>query len=173
MTLILLALLVCYIDRVMVSVAAIDMQKEFAWSDTEKGWVLSIFFLGYLIMQIGGGILSNRFGAQYVFMLAVGSWSIITLVTPIAAFTSFTVLLMVRFLLGIGEGAAFPCAYRLVTDWMPEQERSRSLRVRIRWQRHGAAGYRILQCAFFTSRRWCNNFFPGIFCYSGKTRKYG
>ena len=46
-----LAVFVCYIDRVNISVAAIAMQEEFGWTETRKGWVLSSFFFGYMLFM--------------------------------------------------------------------------------------------------------------------------
>jgi len=45
-----LAVFVCYLDRVNMSVAVVAMKEEFGWSDTTKGLVLSSFFLGYLVL---------------------------------------------------------------------------------------------------------------------------
>jgi ACS family sodium-dependent inorganic phosphate cotransporter len=126
-TLLLIAMLLCYIDRIIVSLAAIEMQNEFGWSDSQKGLVLSVFFAGYLATQILGGFLSNRFGGRTVFLLAVLLWSIFTVVTPIAAYVSFGALIVARVMLGVGEGAAFPSAYNLIHRWMPLTERSRSV----------------------------------------------
>ena len=127
MTLLLLGMLLCYIDRIIVSLAAIEMQQEFGWSDSQKGLVLSVFFAGYLVTQTIGGFLSNRFGGRNVFLLSVLFWSLFTIALPIAAYTSFAALITLRVLLGVGEGAAFPSAYNLIHRWMPTAERSRSV----------------------------------------------
>jgi MFS transporter, ACS family, solute carrier family 17 (sodium-dependent inorganic phosphate cotransporter), other len=122
-----LALLLCYIDRTLMSLAAITMQQEFGWSDSDKGLVMSTFFMGYLFMQFLGGLLANRYGGRNVFLVAVVLWSLFTVLTPFAAYISFAILLFARFMLGFGEGAAIPAAYNLVHAWMPENERSRSV----------------------------------------------
>jgi ACS family sodium-dependent inorganic phosphate cotransporter len=135
MGLMLVALLLCYVDRVLISVAGIEMQRELGWSDSrelgwsdsDKGLVFSTFFLGYLCMQVGGGILANRFGGRNVFVIAVLGWSVLTILTPMAAYEGFAVLIAARFLLGFSEGAAYPSAYSLVYSWMPSGEVSRSI----------------------------------------------
>ena len=127
MALLLIAMFLCYIDRIIISIAVIEMDKEFNWSDSDKGLVLSIFFSGYLLMQMMGGILSNRFGGRSIFLIAVLLWSLFTVLTPPAAYVSFAVLIFVRFMLGFGEGAAFPAAYNLIHGWMPVEERSLSI----------------------------------------------
>ncbi|GAB5487498.1 MAG: MFS transporter [Parasphingorhabdus sp.] len=123
----LLALFLCYIDRVLISLAAIEMKDELSWSDTDKGLVLSSFFIGYLIMQFLGGILSNRFGGRNVFLVAVIIWSLFTALTPPAALISFEALIVARFMVGFGEGAAFPAVYSLINGWMEKTEVSRSI----------------------------------------------
>lgn len=125
--LLLAAMLLCYIDRIIISLATIEMQAEFGWSDSQKGLVLSVFFFGYLLTQAAGGFLSNKYGGRNVFLVAVLLWSLFTIATPFAAYTSFGVLIAVRILLGVGEGAAFPSAYNLIHRWMPLAERSRSV----------------------------------------------
>jgi ACS family sodium-dependent inorganic phosphate cotransporter len=127
MSLLLAALLLCYIDRVIISIAAIEMQKDLGWSDSDKGLVLSSFFMGYLVMQILGGLLANRFGGRNVFLWAVLLWSLFTVLTPMAALAAFPLLIVTRFMLGVGEGASFPSAYNLIQGWMPQTERSRSI----------------------------------------------
>lgn len=127
MAMLLLALLLCYIDRVIISIAAIEMQKEFGWSDADKGLVLSSFFFGYLLMQISGGVISNRFGGRNVLVCAVVFWSLFTVLTPVVAMISLPVLVAARFLLGVGEGASFPAGYGLIHERMPPAERSRAI----------------------------------------------
>jgi MFS transporter, ACS family, solute carrier family 17 (sodium-dependent inorganic phosphate cotransporter), other len=121
------ALLLCYIDRTIISVAAIEMQKELGWSDSQKGFVLSVFSAGYLLMQLLGGLLSNRFGGRNVYLFCVFLWSLTTVLTPMAAYASFAALIVARVALGLGEGATYPASYNLIDSWMPLEERSRSV----------------------------------------------
>lgn len=101
------------------------MQKEFDWSNVDKGYVFSFFFWGYLCMQIGGGYLANRFGGKLVLGWAVVFWSIFTVLTPMAAFMSIPALLVVRFLMGIGEAGLAPSSFTVVGRWFPQTEQSR------------------------------------------------
>ncbi|MCY3639770.1 MAG: MFS transporter, partial [Gammaproteobacteria bacterium] len=87
------AVFVCYIDRVNISVAAIAMQSEFGWSETTKGLVLSSFFVGYMLTQALAGWLADRFGGKLVLGVAVVWWSLFTVVTPWAAYSSFALLI--------------------------------------------------------------------------------
>ena len=121
------AVFVCYIDRVNISVAIIPMQEAFGWSDTTKGFVLSSFFVGYMLTQAPSGWLTNRLGGKIVLGTAVLWWSIFTLLTPFAALLSLPILIATRILMGIGEAAMFPAAYGALGNWVPEKERGRSI----------------------------------------------
>ena len=122
-----LAVFVCYIDRVNISVAIIAMQAEYGWSETTKGLVLSSFFIGYMLFMVPSGWLANRVGGKLVLGAAVLWWSIFTFVTPAAAGFGLALLLAARIAMGAGEAAMFPSAYNLYARWVPEQERSRAV----------------------------------------------
>ena len=120
------AMLICYLDRVSMSAAIIPMAAEYRWSATTKGWVLSSFFIGYLLGQIPGSWLVNRYGGRLVLGIALLWWSLMTFFTPIAAMSSLGVLITARILMGLGEAAVTPCLYNLAARWLPQQEQSRS-----------------------------------------------
>src|SRR5436305_3811102 len=79
------AVLISYLDRTNISVAAIPMQTQFGWTETTKGWVLSSFFVGYLAFMALSGALANRYGGKIVLGGAVVWWSLFTALTPRAA----------------------------------------------------------------------------------------
>src|SRR5262245_12255645 len=66
-----LAVFICYMDRVNISVAVLAMQKDFGWSETTKGLVLSSFFIGYIFFQVPSGYVASRFGGARLLGLAV------------------------------------------------------------------------------------------------------
>lgn len=119
------AAFVCYIDRVNISIAIIPMAEHFGWSGTEKGFVLSSFFIGYMLGQIPAGWMANHYGGKLVLGLALLVWSITTVITPIAALVGFSALILTRIVMGMGEAATFPATYYLYSRWIPRQERSR------------------------------------------------
>lgn len=126
-TLCICAVFVCYIDRVNISVAVIAIQEEFGWSETTKGWVLSAFFIGYMLLMAPSGWFANRIGGKFVLGAAVLWWSIFTILTPTAAYVSLGILIAVRIAMGMGEAAMFPSAYNLYGRWVPAAERSRAV----------------------------------------------
>jgi len=121
------ACLIAYSDRVNISVAAVAMKEEFGWTQTQKGVVLSSFFIGYLLFMLASGWLANRYGGKRVLGLAVLAWSVFTLLTPPAAAISVAALVVVRIAMGIGEAAMFPASYELFGRWVPLTERTRAV----------------------------------------------
>lgn len=121
------AVFICYMDRVIISVAIIPMAADYGWSAEQMGRVLSSFFLGYLLTQIAGGWLAERYGGKVVLGAGVVLWSLFTLLTPIAAAGGMVALLTTRILMGIGEGVTFPSIYAMFGRWIPLTERSRAI----------------------------------------------
>jgi ACS family sodium-dependent inorganic phosphate cotransporter len=120
---------IAYTDRVNIAVAAVAMRAQFHWSQSVKGLVLAGFFIGYFLFQIGSGALAQRFGGKRVLATAVAWWSLLTLLTPPAAFLSVAVLVAARIAMGLGEAAVMPATYELFGRWVPAGERARSLAV--------------------------------------------
>lgn len=102
-----LAFCISYIDRAAMSLALTQVGKEFSLKPDELGAVLSIFFLGYALMQIPGGWLADRFGSKYVVIVTIAAWSVFTILTSQA--WSLVSLLAIRFIFGLAEGG-FPSA---------------------------------------------------------------
>jgi MFS family permease len=121
------ATFICYIDRVNISVAIIPMAADLGWNATTQGTVLSAFFVGYLLTQVVGGRLADRFGGKIVLAGGVLLWSLFTILTPPAAAIGFAVLLIARIGMGLGEGVNFPAIYTLHARWIPTDERARAM----------------------------------------------
>jgi MFS family permease len=99
--------LINFIDRVNVTIVAPLILQDLSWDKTRLGTVMSATLLGYSLGQIPAGLLVDRFGGFWLLAVMCAAWSIATVLTP-AAFASFTVLLVVRFLLGSFESANNP-----------------------------------------------------------------
>ncbi|XP_059312631.1 ascorbate transporter, chloroplastic [Lycium ferocissimum] len=121
------AFLLCNMDRVNMSIAILPMSKEFNWNSATVGLIQSSFFWGYLLTQIVGGIWADKLGGKVVLGFGVVWWSIATVLTPFAARLGLPFLLVVRALMGIGEGVAMPAMNNMLSKWIPVSERSRSL----------------------------------------------
>jgi len=110
-----------YVDRVCISAAKDGILADLKLSDTQWGWVLSIFALGYALFQVPSGLLADRLGPRIVLSAVVTFWSLFTAMT--AAATGYVSMLIYRFLFGIGEAGAYPGCARAVYSWIPMSER--------------------------------------------------
>jgi len=112
---------ITYLDRVNVSTAAAGFGKEFGLSHTEIGLVFSAFAYPYLLFQVSGGWVSDRFGAKRTLLFCGVLWAVATLLTGFA--TGLVTLLAARLLLGFGEGATFPAATSAMSRWVAKERR--------------------------------------------------
>ena len=122
-----LAVFICYIDRVNISVAIIPMQEQFGWSESQVGIILGSFYFGYMITMILGGYLADKYGGKKVLGYALLIWSLFTIVTPFFAYQGLWWLILIRILMGLGEGVTFPSWHAIYARWIPFQERTRSI----------------------------------------------
>ena len=122
-----LAVFICYIDRVNISVAIIPMQEQFGWSESQVGIILGSFYFGYMITMILGGYLADKYGGKKVLGYALLIWSLFTIITPFFAYPGLWWLILIRILMGLGEGVTFPSWHAIYARWIPFQERTRAI----------------------------------------------
>jgi sugar phosphate permease len=113
--------LITYVDRVNIATAAGSIQRELALSNTKLGLVLSAFGYPYLLFQVFGGWVGDRFGPRWTLFCCGLIWAAATILTGLA--TGLAMLLLVRVLLGVGEGATFPVATRAMQRWTAADRR--------------------------------------------------
>src|ERR1700761_5573850 len=115
-----------FLDRTNISIAGLDISREYGLSNQSLGWIFSAFLIGYAGFQLPAGILAARYGPRRVLSLGVFWWGIATALTTALPTTiphSVTLLIGVRFLLGAGEAVIYPAANQFVACWIPQQER--------------------------------------------------
>jgi MFS family permease len=113
--------LITYLDRVNVSTAAAGFAPEFHLDKTQIGLVFSGFAYSYLLVQIIGGWISDRYGARRTLIACGAIWSAATVLTGLAG--GLTSLLLARLILGFGEGATLPAATTAMSRWVPSDRR--------------------------------------------------
>src|SRR6201987_615674 len=100
--------LLTYIDRVNVSTASNVFEKELNLNKTQVGFIFSVFANPYLIFEIIGGYLGDRFGPRKVLTVCSLIWALSTILTGFV--NGFATMVIARLLQGFGEGATFPTA---------------------------------------------------------------
>src|ERR1700679_3606096 len=113
--------LITYVDRVNISTAASEIQKELGLSNTQLGLVFSAFAYPYLLFQVIGGWIGDRFGPRKTLFWCGMIWAVSTIATGFV--TSLLTLFIARVALGFGEGATFPTATRAMQYWTPANKR--------------------------------------------------
>lgn len=119
------AMLINYLDRSALSIAAPLLSKEFNLTPSEMGMVFSSFFVGYAIFNLVGGYIADKYGARVVLAGSMLIWSAFCGLTTMA--TGLTSLLVVRFFFGVGEGPIAAATNKLVYNWFPTTERTRAM----------------------------------------------
>lgn len=111
-----------YMDRNTLAILAGTIQRELHFSDRDYANITAAFVFSYTVMYAISGRIIDRIGSKKGLSLAVGGWSVISILHAIARTAGqFTV---VRFLLGITESANFPAGVKTVAEWFPLRERA-------------------------------------------------
>ncbi len=127
-----------YIDRVCIKTVRPDMELSLGIESRHFGLVFGAFGLAYALFEVPSGWLGDRFGPCAVLARIVLWWSLFTVLTgcvwkfsydlgsvlPIPlAFNSLVLLVIVRFLFGMGEAGAYPNTARALRSWFPYARR--------------------------------------------------
>jgi putative MFS transporter len=110
-------------DTGLISFILTKMATEWSLSPAEKGWVVSIGFVGMAIGAVCSGALADRWGRRNVFAVTLVTYSIATALCAFAP--NLTWLLVFRFIVGLGLGGQLPVAVTLVSEYIPAQVRGR------------------------------------------------
>lgn len=116
-----------YMDRSNLAVAATGISKEFAFTPVQMGLIFSAFSWTYLLFQVPGGILVKRVSPRLLYAISLVSWSLATVFQGFAK--GFVSLFGLRMATGALEAPAFPINNRVVSSWFPTQERASAIAV--------------------------------------------
>jgi MFS transporter, ACS family, glucarate transporter len=117
---------VAFLDRTNISIAGIQISKEYGLGNQRLGWIFSAFLIGYAGFQLPAGWLAARFGPRRVLTLGVLWWGVATALTallPSGISHAVMLLIAIRFALGAGEAVIYPAANQFVARWVPIRER--------------------------------------------------
>ena len=118
-----------YADRATLSIAGPALSKELGLSAVTMGYVFSAFGWSYVLAQLPGGWLLDRFGSKRVYAVSIFVWSLFTVLQGGITFLTATVatavvmLFSMRLLVGLAEAPSFPANARIVAAWFPTNER--------------------------------------------------
>ncbi|MBB5505384.1 MFS transporter [Paraburkholderia atlantica] len=148
---------ITYLDRVNVSTAAAGFGKEFNLTHTQVGLVFSAFAYPYLLFQVIGGWVSDRFGARRTLLFCGAIWGLATVFTGLAG--GLASLLAARLVLGFGEGATFPAATSAMSRWVAKEKRGFAQGITHAASRVGNAVAPALIVLVMTTWGWRESFY--------------
>jgi MFS transporter, ACS family, tartrate transporter len=115
---------IAYLDRVNVSFAALEMTHDLSFSNRVFGLGSGIFFIGYLVFEIPGCLIVERWSARKWFARIMVSWG---LVTALMAFIKTPLhFYLVRTLLGVAEAGFFPGIIVYLSHWFRAEDRAKA-----------------------------------------------
>jgi ACS family tartrate transporter-like MFS transporter len=117
--------IVCFLDRVNIGFAALQMNQELGFSPGTYGLGAGIFFLGYVSFEIPSNLILARIGARAWIARIMITWGLIA--CAMMFIRGPVSLIGLRFLLGVAEAGFFPGMIYYLTLWYPEAERARAV----------------------------------------------
>lgn len=136
----------------------INDHAEFDWAKTLRSSMLASFFYGYIVTQIPGGWLADKFGGKRVLGIAMLISSIATIILPVCARQSYIAVYVLRVILGLATGVSFPAVTSMWGRWAPALERSKLISL-------GTLGTMVGNIATFST--------AGVLCENGFDNGWG
>lgn len=159
-----LAWLFSFLDRMVITVSLPFIGADLNIDKGTQGLIISTFFIGYAGFQIPGGFLADKFGAKKMMTIAIIWWSIFTTLTGVT--TSLILLLIIRFLFGVGEGCFPSASWKSLSNYFPSKLRGRATAIQSSVNTLGPALAAIVAAGIINSFGWHNVFIwlglPGI-----------
>ena len=119
---------ISYVDRTNISLALdpsiSSMMHDLLMDDRMRGQAAGVFFLGYVLLQMGGGFLAGKWSAKKLVSLCLIFWGTCAVACGLAK--TFYQFEIARFLLGVSESCVFPATVVLLANWFPRAERARA-----------------------------------------------
>ncbi len=146
-----------FLDRQVLSISIIEIREQLHIGNTDYGIINTSFLIGYAIMFTLGGILIDKFGSKVGLGLSVALWSIATLLHGFA--DNVVQFAVFRFILGLGEGGAFPGVIKAVVEWVPKKNQALANGIAIGGSAFGAVIAPPLTVMLMDSVGWRGVFF--------------
>jgi ACS family D-galactonate transporter-like MFS transporter len=157
LSLLLIATIINYVDRVNISIAAPFMAKDLGLDKVEMGLIFSAFAWTYAFALVPAGFIADRFGSRFTYGASLISWSAVTVCQGMAS--GFASLFGLRLAIGAMEAPAFPANSRAVTVWFPARERGMASSIYVCGQYLGTALFTGLLLWLATTYDWRHVFY--------------
>ena len=151
-----LGYMLLFADRTVMNISLAYIGKDFNVGAAALGMTASSFFLGYTIMQIPGGFLTDRLGSKRMIIVTLLLWSLLTIVTGIA--WSLISLIVIRFLFVLAEGPYPSAALKQISENYSEKEKSQATSALISSNYAGAAVAPLIIVPIIAASGWRSSF---------------
>ncbi len=111
-----------YMDRYVLGVLQLTLQRDLGWNDIDYGHIVLIFQASYALGLAAVGWLMDRLGTRLGYALAMVFWSVASMAHALAG--SLAAFMAARAALGFGESGIFPASIKATAEWFPQKERA-------------------------------------------------
>lgn len=125
LALIFVSVIINYMDRSNMSVAASALSSDLSLSEIQMGWIFGAFGLTYALFQIPGGVVVDYVKPRILYPFILVGWSVATLIQGFVG--SFAALIGCRMTIGVFEAPSYPCNNKIVSTWFREEERASAI----------------------------------------------
>lgn len=147
-----LGMLISYIDRGSLSIAAVPLMKDFGMGPAAAGALLSAFFWTYASLQVPAGFLVDRYGIKWTYALAFAFWSLTSAAVGVAS--SLGQILALRVMLGAGEAMAPPASVSYIRQNFAAKEQGIPTAIYVSGMTLGPAAGALLGATILTRYGW-------------------
>ena len=137
LSLVFINVVINYLDRSNLSVAASGLRAELKLSSVELGYIFSAFGWSYAALQIPGGLVADRIIPRILYGVCLITWSLATIAQGFVS--GFASLFGFRLATGTFEAPSYPINNRIVTSWFPDHERASAIALFVSGQFLGLA----------------------------------
>ncbi len=116
-----LMMMVNFLDKIVFGMVSVPMMRDLGLTPTQFGLIGGSLNWLFAISAVVGGMLADRVATRLILLLMALSWSLLQL--PMLFASSMSVILVLRVLLGAGEGPASPVALHAIYKWFPDEKR--------------------------------------------------
>lgn len=157
LSLLLIATIINYVDRVNISIAAPFMAKDLGLDKVQMGLIFSAFAWTYAFALVPAGFIADRFGSRLTYGASLISWSAVTVCQGLVG--GFSSLFGLRLAIGAMEAPAFPANSRAVAVWFPARERGMASSIYVCGQYLGTALFTGVLLWLATTYDWRHVFY--------------
>src|SRR6266567_135317 len=117
--------IICFLDRINISFAALTMNEELAITSQQFGLLSGIFFFGYFLFEVPSNLLLHKIGARIWIARILITWGIVAMLTGFIH--NVHQLYVMRFLLGLAEAGYYPGILLYLTYWFRQRQMAQTI----------------------------------------------